>query len=215
MTMQTVGDSDDYEEEQRVGNLLQTAEHYGIDRKTLRATVARYPKFPRRKVGGTKHGWELDWDEIDEWLKKNSWYRGRRAPSMRSRINRGDDPNELPLDIQKIRKGILAKDTKEDIQTKLLRLEYDKKRGVLVERAEIVGSMAIIVARLAKQLELMPNLIGKKTGATDEQIRMWRDVMDQARNAFVNDADPILNAEVMDTEEEEFIEDTEEESDVG
>lgn len=172
----------------RSGNLLQTAKHYGVDRKTLRATIAHEPEFPREKNGGG-NTFKFYWDTIDDWLKTNDWYRGEREP-------RSEEPSEdLPQNIQKIRSDQLTKNSKSVVQTKLLELEYDKRRGVLVEREVIVGHMITVVARLAKQLELLPNLIGKKTGATDEQIRMWRDHLDQVRNAFVNDGESILIGE--------------------
>lgn len=176
-------------------NLLQLSEHFGVDRSTIRATVARHVDFPRMKVGGTKNGWSFNLIDVEKWLEMNTWYRGTRDPSIRAlrrAINGGKEGDEIPLSAAKIRDDLLQRDTKNSIQTKLLQLELDKKNGVLVNREEIVGRMSIIVSRLAKQLEMVPNLIGKRTGATDEQIKLWRDHLDMVRNAFVNDSKTVF-----------------------
>jgi len=180
------------------GSLLEASDRYGVDRKTIRATVARYIDFPRVKTGGTKHGWEFNWEHVDEWLKKNTWYRGERQPTasaLKRQINVGTKEDDLPLSAQKIREDLLSRDNKGVVQTKLLQLELDKKMGVLVEREDIIGRMSVLVARLAKQLDMMPNLIGKKMGLPDDVIRMLRDNMDQARSAFVNDSEAIFAPE--------------------
>jgi hypothetical protein len=171
-----------------IENLLQTAKHFNVDRKTIRSTIAKYKNFPCRKNPDNGRT-EFDWKKISDWIDEgNDWWRGERVQP---------DKEDLPDNIKRLRKEINSKDSKSAVQTKLLQLEYDKKRGVLVEREEIISRMIILISRVAKQMEMMPNLIGKKMGLPNETIELFRLHMDQAREALVNDSETAFSKDEM------------------
>ena len=100
----------------------------------------------------------------------------------------GLDPDEKVDSISKLKDTMQKRNAKAEVQTALLQLELDKKRGRLVDRDDVVNEFAPIIATLAKGLEIMPNLIGKRHGLTDACIRDIRDHIDQLREGLVRSA---------------------------
>lgn len=183
-------------------NLSETAAHYKLDPKTIKATIAMHEDFPCIKTGGYKNGWTLDIDAIDKWLKTNEWYygpngkvmtlrrmiaEGKEAPAAVETKPEPEVEENVPAGIKSIRKEQGMRESKSKVQTELLQLELDKKRGLLVDREEVVAVFSYKMARFAKQHELIPNLIGKKMGLSDETIRLLRDHLDEARRALLKD----------------------------
>lgn len=157
-------------------SMSKASKNYGVNRDTIRATIAKYDHFPIIKDGKFL---KFDLDAIDEWLGQNDWWRGTREQQS---------PDEdVPDIIKKLRGAQNQKEGKTQVQTELLQLELDKKRGLLVEREAVVAVFSYKMARFAKQHELIPNLVGKKTGMTDAQIRLLRDHLDEARKALLKD----------------------------
>lgn len=187
----------------KCATLAEAAEHYGVDVRTIKATIAKYPDFPFERIGAQRNKYIFDFDEVDFWLKTpdNDWWRGTREPHVKTeRLEKNiaaaatfdpplnsPQPSGLPETIKIQREELKQRENKSTVQTALLQLELDKKRGLLVDREEVVTFFSMKMATLAKQLELLPNLIGKKMGLNDETIRLFRDHLDEARHAMAAD----------------------------
>jgi hypothetical protein len=173
--------------------------------------MAERNDFPQPSCDSRGH-YSFDEQKVDDWLLLNDWSRGNIAhnPHIIDRIVReteekrmrlealGEPPNQgsaekLPPSVQKMRDVMEQKTAKGRIQTELLQLEFDKKKGLLVSRSEVIQEFAPKIARLAKGLEMMPNLFGKKWGLDDKKIKELRDYMDELRFALSRDDGGILS----------------------
>lgn len=191
----------------------QTGVHYNISRVLIKKTIADNPDFPYTPPPpeNVRWGYRFDSNEVDNWLLTHEWARGNPAynPHIQERLERErtekraaqisagitPDDSEAVINVRNKRNG---KTNKNDVQTALLQLELDKKRGRLVDRDDVINELSPVVAALAKQIEMWPNQIGKKLGFTDEAIRVFRDHMDEARATFLRNAlAGVLNPEFV------------------
>lgn len=178
------------------------SEIHNISRVLIKKTIANFPDFPYIAATsmGPGNGYKFDTEKVEKWLLTNDWARGNTQyrPDIHPRLEReaeekrekqiaaGLDPDDyVPASIQKYRDAAKAKNSKSDVQTQLLQLELDKKRGDLVRRDDVINEFAPMISTLAKGLEIMPNLIGKRHGLSDAVIRDIRDHLDQLREALV------------------------------
>jgi hypothetical protein len=171
---------------------------YGVDRKIIRKTIAENIDFPPGNSNYDKLKYAFHRHEIDLWLQTHTWAYGKQEAGTKHGFGaqakrdlaagNSAGPRLLPPSIQKYIDKDKDKSTKSQVQTALLQLELDKKRGRLVDRDDVINELAPVVVALAKQLEMLPNLIGKKFGYTDEAIRFLRDYLDQARAGFLRSA---------------------------
>ena len=195
------------------------AELHNIDKNLVRRTIAESPDFPyiAPPENNPRAGYQFDTELVDSWLLLNDWARGNTQyrPDIHDRLAKeaeeklekqakaGLVPANLPESVRRMVKIKEEKNKKSDVQTALLQLELDKKRGRLVDRDEVVMEFAPKIARLAKGLELFPNLFGKRFGLDDEQIRQMRDYMDELRAALTRDDGGILSESYQPVAEDE------------
>ena len=175
-------------------NIMTVAQTYNINRILVRKTISEYADFPIHHERERVYFYR---EEIDEWLKTHVWAWGvkRIAPSTAERVEKelsavennildgipDGEERVLPPSIQRIRDEKEAKGSKAQVQTALLQLELDKKRGQLCNRDDVISHFAPRIAMLAKGLEMIPNLVGKKLGLSDAVIREMRDQIDRHR----------------------------------
>lgn len=196
-----------------VMTMSQLAESYNISRVLIHKTIADNPEFPYTPPPpeNVRWGYRFDSAEVDKWLLTHEWARGNPAyhPEIRERLDQErmekrqkqiaagitPDDSEATKNIRNKRNG---KTNKNEVQTALLQLELDKRRGRLVDRDDVINELSPVVAALAKQIEMWPNQIGKKLGFSDEAIRTFRDHVDEARATFLRNAlAGVLNPEFV------------------
>lgn len=194
--------------------MSQVAESYNISRGLIHKTIADNPDFPYTPPPpeNVRWGYRFDSAQVDQWLLTHDWSRGNPAynPHIQERLEQErmekrqkqiaagimpDDDSEATKNVRNKRNG---KTNKNDVQTALLQLELDKKRGRLVDRDDVINELSPVVAALAKQIEMWPNQIGKKLGFSDQAIRLFRDHVDEARATFLRNAlAGVLNPEFV------------------
>lgn len=188
-------------------NMAQLANHYKIDRKLVRRTIAEHESFPYTPApeNNPGAGHRFDLGQVESWLLINDWSRGNTSynPHIADRLEAEAEEKAhkqaaagilpVPASIQSIRDKSKQKSNKADVQTALLQLELDRKRGRLVDRDEVIAEFAPKISRLAKGLELFPNRFGRKFNLTDAQIREVREYFDELRLALTRDEGGILS----------------------
>jgi hypothetical protein len=192
--------------------MTEAGAHYKVDKKLIRRTISEFPDFPYTPAppGRAYEGHKFNTDAVDSWLLINHWARGdaayhpeieprlarEAAEKIQKQIEAGILPTEyVPPSVQKMRDKEQSKNKKSDVQTALLQLELDKRRGKLIDRDEVIAEFAPKISRLAKGLELFANKFGKKFNLTDPQIREVRDYVDELRLDLTRDDGGILSDE--------------------
>ena len=140
----------------------------------MRNYLSRYPDFPVVSRGIGREGYKFDIEAVNEWRNRTGLL-GIRSATL------GTDEAARKREYRESRERL------ENVKTQLLQLELDKKRGYLVDRDDVISEFAPKVVRLANQLEMLPRMLGKKFGLSNEMILCVRDYLDQARLAFVRD----------------------------
>lgn len=183
-------------------SIMGIARKYNLNRKIVVKTMADNPDFPANIPpeyrAGDREGFRCDEKKVEEWLLTHSWSYGdpKYKPHMAERIEReaeeqrqkqiaaGINPNAASKLVQTVLNERAGKNNKSEVQTALLQLELDKKRGNLVQRDDVINHFAPRIAMLAKSLEMIPNSIGKRHGLSDEAIRDLRDDFDRIRETL-------------------------------
>ncbi len=186
-------------------SMRQLAEHYKIDKNLVRKTIAENEDFPYTPApeNNPAAGHKFDLEAVESWLLLHDWARGNSnyRPDIHERLDAESEEKMkkqiaagiVPASVQKLRDNQKSKTNKSDVQTQLLQLELDKRRGRLIDRDEVIAEFAPKISRLAKGLELFPNQFGKKFNLNDEQIRQVRDYVDQLRMDLTRDTGGILS----------------------
>lgn len=153
------------------------AAHCGVRAATFREYMKRYSDFPvhSKGGGGPGRGYEIDLDDLDRW--REQYNRLNWTPPHFT----GEPPLEDGVPIQR---PVAIKDRKAAIQTDLLQIELDKERGLLIDRAEVVKAFSTIVARVAKQMDMMPGHIGRELNWPAEAVELLRTQIDKCRVAI-------------------------------
>jgi hypothetical protein len=154
----------------KYATIEQASGHCNISAPTFRNYLRRYPDIPIVERG--INGYKIDLEALDEWRARTGLLTGK------SPLLVGDNM-ELPLGGHK--------NKKEKVQTDLLQLEYDTKSGKMVEKQEVIKYFSTKMANLAKNLEYMPIVLGKKMDLAPEIIEEMRKMIDEMRHALMHD----------------------------
>lgn len=178
----------------RVAGLLAMEKHYAVDRNIIKRAMAHTDDFPFWKDGPA---FVIETNDVDRWLELHGgWGVGDQSKVTKTQQTDPEfskihgvpvvpaDPRDTPS-LQKLREKTSGRGDKSHVQTQLLQLELDKKRGNLVPRDLVVNTFAPIFATFAKEVELIPNSIGRELGLSDDVILAIRERLDRARENLV------------------------------
>lgn len=158
----------------RLVNKDQAAAHCKVSAATLTNYKSRFPELPVEKMGSGREGWVIDLDKLDAWRAKTGLLNWNPATtSTDGMILRNQRPP----------------DPRHELQAEMIRMQLAERRGLLVERADVVKLISTKFAEFAKNLDRLPMLLAAQLKWKPAEIEAFRSCLDTAREALVRGDD--------------------------
>jgi hypothetical protein len=164
--------------------LREAAEHCRVGHNTFRNYIDRYPDMPIHRRGVGRDGYQIDLKELDKWREENNLlnFKPRILSARTGEGKQGDLP------------GLSDERRKQKLEADLLQLKYDREMEKVVDRDEIIKFLSTRISQLAKRLDAMPTIIGKKAGLAPEVVEKIRRYADDCRFAMITDDNGYFSA---------------------
>lgn len=93
--------------------------------------------------------------------------------------------------------------TRADLDRDLVMLKLKKAQGEVFDRREVLDVMASGAARLGNELEALATRIGRELNLPGEDVKIVRDMVDEARTKYVRDCGEFIEVtELVENERE-------------
>lgn len=164
----------------KLHSLEEAALHCKVTARTLKLYMEKYPDLVASavKARGTGHksnGWQIDLVALDTWRRKTGFLVT-------------DDIGPMG-EFGTTRRRIPETERRARLQSEMLEMEIAQKRGNLIDKTEVISKMRTAFARLAKRLDLLPNIVGRKCELSPEVVEVMRNELDGARRSLALDSD--------------------------
>jgi hypothetical protein len=161
-------------------NISQYAEHRGVDRKTVRYAV-QTGRITRSEDG------TINSDQADEDWDNNT--DPSKAMNGKARHGQDDDPPARPNPVDDMARStqalyMKARASREMHQSELARLDYEKRKGNLVPRAEANMWIANYFAMIRNACEQIPHRLSGQLAAETDTETIFELLEEEIRGVF-------------------------------